>query len=236
MSLSEIGARLRRHVLAVLAVLIVSAGVAYSFKHTTPTYQETSTMVFLPPISGAKPNPYASAGGAITEAAGVMTVWIMSPQGQEQVRRGGGTAEIDVELVNSYNLEYPDFSNPYVTVTTTSQDFTAVHRTFTVVSQLIANQFRLRQMQYGVAANSLIGIVTAGDTGPLLSQGSSKRSLAGLVILTLLAVFAVTSFLDRHPVRLRRFPGVRMLGSGRSDAPFPGRRRPERTGPPAPDY
>jgi hypothetical protein len=203
-SLPEIAGLLWRHLLAVLAVLIVAAGVAYTFKHTPPTYAETATLVFVPPHSGAHPNPLEASSGSILESAGTIAVQVMSPQGQQRVRAAGGTAQIDVELVNSYNLEYPDYSNPYLTVTTTSADFPAVHRTFTAVNKVLNDEFMAEEVQNDVTPNNQIQIVMAGDTGPLTQTGSSKRTLGGLIILTIVAIFAVAAFFDRHPVRLMR--------------------------------
>jgi hypothetical protein len=60
----------------------------------------------------------------------------------------------------------------------------------------------------------------AGDSGPLAQQGSSKRALIGLFILTIVAMFAAASFLDRHPVRLP-LPGRSKRGTRRADG-YPG--------------
>jgi hypothetical protein len=226
-SLGEIVARLWRHAFAVLAILIVAMGLAYSFKHTPPTYDESATLVFLPPASGAHPNPLSAVGGALTEAAGVVAIQAMSAQGQAAVRQAGGTAQIDVELLNSYNLEYPNYSNPYLSVSTTSQDFPAVHRTFTVLTRLLTNQFIAQQVRDNVSPVNRIAVMEVGDTGPLLSQGSSKRALGALVILTIVAVFAVTSFLDRHPVRLGRLVGMRTPGWPPSQIRVPRVRAPD---------
>jgi hypothetical protein len=232
-SLPEIAGLLRRHFIAVLAVLIIAAGVAYGFKHAAPTYTENGTLVFVPPISGAKPNPFEAVGGALTETAGTVAAQTMSPQGQQQIARAGGTAQIDVELLNSYNLQYPNFSNPYLTVSTTSKDFPAVHQTFTVVTKLLTDQFTAAQVRDGVAPNNRVVILLAGDTGPLLEQGSSKRALAGLIILTLIAIFAVASFFDRHPIRL--LPSARRRAA--EPRPSPVRAPRVRAGnPAAPDY
>jgi hypothetical protein len=238
MSLPAIAGLLRRHFLAVLAVLLLAAGVAYAFKHTAPTYTEDATMVFVPPISGAKPNPFEAVGGSLTEAAGTVAVNTMSPQGQRQVLQAGGIAQIDVELLNSYNLQYPNFTEPYLTVATTSQNFPAVHQTFTVVTKLLTQDFVTQQERDGVTPGNRIQLVLAGDTGPLLEQGSSKRALGGLIILTLVAIFGVASFLDRHPIRLfrssgRRRPQARPAQTRPEQARVPRIRQP---GPAAQDY
>lgn len=202
MSLFGAIALLRRHFVAVLVILAVAAGVEYSFKHSAPTYAEVGTLVFIPPVSGAHPNAYAAVGGSLLEAAGTLAVSAMSPQEQQQVLRDGGNAAYDVELLNSYNLEYPDYSNAYLEVSTASADPVAVHRTYALVTRLITHQFEAQQAADGATPNNRIDIVMAGDTGPLAQQGSSKRAMFGLFILTIVAVFAAASFLDRHPVRL----------------------------------
>ncbi len=214
MSLSGALALLRRHFVAVLVILVIAAGVEYTFKHSAPAYAEVGTLVFIPPTSGAHPNAYSAVGGSILEAAGTLAVSAMSPREQQEVLRSGGNAAYDVELLNSYNLEYPDYSNAYLTVSTASADPVAVHRTYALVTHLLTSQFRAQQAAFGATPNNRVEIVMAGDTGPLVQQGSSKRALIGLFILTIVAVFAVASFLDRHPVRLRwtgrRTGGARM--------------------------
>ena len=214
MSLPQIAGLLRRHLLAILVVLAIAAAVEYEFKHSAASYAETATMVFVPPESGVHPNPFAAVGGSLTVVAGVLAVNSMSPQEQQLVARAHGTGTYDVELVNDYNLQYPNFSSPYLTVTTISSDPAAAHTTYTVLSQLLTNQFMTQQAQDGVLPNSRIQIVVAGDTGPLIQQGSPKRVLIGLFILTIVAVFGVAAFFDRHPVRLsrlRRKTGTRRL-------------------------
>jgi hypothetical protein len=217
-SLSGALALLRRHFVAVLVILVIAVGVEYSFKHSAPTYAEVGTMVFIPPVSGAHPNAYSAVGGSILEAAGTLAVSAMSPQEQQQVLHGGGNAAYDVELLNSYNLEYPNFSNAYLTVSTASTDPVAVHRTYALVTRLVTSQFLAQQVGDGVAPNNRIEIVMAGDSGPLVQQGSSKRALIGLFILTIVAVFAAASFLDRHPVGLPWTPAGRRTGAARMPA------------------
>jgi hypothetical protein len=232
-TLPEIAGLLWRHVLAVLAVLALAAGVAYGFKHSAPPYAETSTMVFIPPVSGVHPNAFSAVGGSLTAAAGTVAATTMGTQNQQQVLREGGTAAIDVEAVNGYNLQYPDYSFPYLTVTTTSVDFSAVHRTFTLVTNLMTNEFTAQQVQDDVTPNNRIQIVLAGDTGPLLEQGSPKRALGGLVILTIVAIFGVASFLDRHPIRLIRSFRKRMPEERSSRTRLPHIRQADSA---APDY
>jgi hypothetical protein len=235
-SLPEIAARLRRHVLAILAVLVLAAGAAYGFKHTAPTYAETATMVFIPPASTLHPNPYEAVGSTLTKAAGAIAAQVMSPQGQQHVQQAGGTAQIDVGLLNGYDLEYPFYSEPYLTITTTSTSPDAVQRTFTLVTRQITQEFTAEQVQANVTPNNRIETVLAGDTGALAQPGSSKRVLGALAILTLVAIFAVASFLDRHPVRLRRRSRMRAPARGPARRRLPGVRRTDPAGSAVQDY
>jgi hypothetical protein len=216
MSLPEIAGLLRRHLIAVLVVLAIAACVDYEFKHTTASYAETSTMVFVPPVSGVHPNPLEAVGGALTESAGVLAAQAMSPAEQQEVQRMGGAASYDVELVNSYNLQYPNFSSPYLTITTTAADPATAHRTYTILTRLLTNQFTAQQAETGAQSNNRAQIIVSGDTGPLIQQGSPKRALFGLILLTLVAVFSVATFFDRHPVRLSRL----WAGSGGRSVPL----------------
>jgi hypothetical protein len=207
-------------------ILVVAAGVEYSFKHTAPVYAETGTLVFIPPTSGAHPNAYAAVGGSLLEAAGYLAAKAMSPQEQQLVQAQGGTTQYDVELLNSYNLQYPNFSNAYLVVTTTSPDPVAAHRTYGAVTRLLYKQFREQQAASDVTLNNRVLMVMAGDTGPLAQQGSSKRALIGLAILTIIAVFAAAAFLDKHPIRLRRIGSQSGAGRPAGKVP-PGRAVPE---------
>jgi hypothetical protein len=206
-SLQEIAALVRRHVLVVGVILAIAAGVAYTFKHTPVQYQESGTIVLKPPLSAADPNPYSSFGGSLTEAAGTIALLMMSPQSQAQVVAAGGTATYDVALVNTGNLSSPIFGFPDVTVTATSEYPAAAHLTFVVVTRLFAQELAARQARAGATLASHIQPQLVGDTGVAATPGSSKRVFGGLLVLTAVAALSAASFLDRHPVRLRP-PGL----------------------------
>lgn len=216
MTVSEIVGRLWRHPIAVLVIIFCAVGVLHSIKNAPPTYGETGTMVFLPPYSGVHPNPYTAVGGSLTPTAGVVAARVMSPQGQQQVVQAGGTAAYDIGLVNGYNLQYPDYSSPYLDITTTDTNPDQVYKTFNIVTRMLSGEMTAAQIDNGVPPRDRIFTQVAGPSGPLLEQGSPKRSLAGILILTIVAIFAATSFLDRHPVRLGRLLG---LGTARARMP-----------------
>ena len=195
---------IRRHLIAVLVVLLATVAVTYHLKRTEEPYMDSATVVFTSPASKAFPNPYASFGGSLVEAAGVVAISMMSPQGQNRVRAAGGPADYQVSLVNSYNLEYPDFSLPDLAVSTSSVDPAEASRTMAVVTQMIAKNIEQRQTAYRVPLQNRIGVRVLGESGPLPTKGSMKRAYGGLLVLAIVAALGIASFLDKHPVRLRR--------------------------------
>jgi hypothetical protein len=199
-SLFEMTALFRRHMVAVSAVLILAAGLAYYFKHANPGYADGATVAFTTPVRQGGPFSGSQSLLVIDELA---TNLVMSAQGQRQVRSAGGTASYDVALVNLYNEEYPNYSVPYVTVTTTSPDPVAAQYTFNVVMKVLQDDLVSLQTRKGAPPNAWIGLrAIAPATGPLPLRGSSKRTLAALAILALIASFVVAKFFDRYPIRL----------------------------------
>ena len=211
MTLREIAALMRRHLLAVAVVLMISAGVGYRIMNTAPMYSESATVVFM-----AKNSPVGSRSNAsfITPliATEVMTVQtLMSPPEESQVRAAGGTASFQVVPLNQYSQQYPDYEEPAATLTTTSRRPADVHRTFTAVLRLLGQ--RLAAMQTGVPSRSRIQASLIGDTGSVIQPDSSTRVFAGLVLLTVVAVFSTANFLDR--LGQRRADGQEVAGRHR---------------------
>ena len=196
----EMASLLRRHVAAVAVVLVLAAGVGYGLHHRNPGYADTATVDFTGPKNFG-PFTVSQALLVIDE---LTANTVMSAKGQQQVRDAGGTASFDAALVNLHNEDYPDYSVPYVNLTTTSPSPVAAQDTLSVVLRVLAEDLSALQAQQGVKPDNKIGLrVIAAPTGPLVQSGSSKRTLAGLGALTIIVVFMVAGFLDRHPIRLR---------------------------------
>ncbi len=212
MSLDELVALLRRHMIAAMVVVVLAVGAAYTFKRTPLTYGESATMILTVPKSLANPNPYATFDEPLITTSGVVALSMMGAQSLQKVRAAGAVGTYNVALVNLYNEQYPNYGEPSVTVTATAHDPAAAHNTFAIVIRLFQDNLAARQAQQGVPPHDRIGAHEAGDTGPMLASGSRKRVFAGLTVLTIVAVFSVCIFLDRHPVLLRdlmRFPAAR---------------------------
>ncbi len=77
---------LRRHLAAVLVVVICAATIAVIFKRTPVTYQESGTVVLDDPVSAEFPNTYASSSGSLVKAAGLIAASVMSPQDGQKIR------------------------------------------------------------------------------------------------------------------------------------------------------
>lgn len=187
---------------AVLGVLVIALGIGYAIKTAPTTYTEGGTVVFNPPVSRAFPNPYAATSGSLITTGEVITLFMMGTEGQQQVQAAGGTTPYNVALVNSYNQEYPNYSSPEATVYATGTNLAGVQRTLSAVMQVLTRQLAARQAVAGAPPVDRITAKLIGNPGPLAQPGSHKRVFGGLLLLTLIAVFSVCVFLDRHPVRL----------------------------------
>lgn len=198
MSLQEIAATARRHLAAVAITFILAIGLAYHIEHATPVYVDTATMAFTGPAG------VFNGGASLLVIDEMVAKSVMSQRGQARVTSSGGEAHYDVALVNLYNEDYPDYGDPYVTVTTTSRDPADVQHTFSVVTQLVQHDLAALQAQQNASPAYWIQLVTiAAPSGPVAQIGSRKRTLAGLFILTIIAAFMIATFLDHHPIRLR---------------------------------
>ena len=191
----ELGALARRHLVAVTVVVLLAVGVAYSFKHAPPTYQESATLV-LTAQGGA--NRYDD---SLITTAEIMVSWTTGPQGQQKLRQAGAASGFNVALVNLYDQEYPNLPYPFVTVSASAQNPAVAHRTFAIGMQLFVTELLAQQVKQGVLPRNRITAYSVGDGGPVILQGSRIRTFAGLFLLTIVAAYLMLTFLDRHPIR-----------------------------------
>jgi hypothetical protein len=211
----EIGALLRRHFIAVLGVLVLAVWVVHDFKGTPTVYGDGATVVLKPPISTRYPNPYESGGGSVITATGVIAAYVQGSAGQRLVSAAGGTLPYTVQLINSYNQDFPNYVAPEIDVEVTGTDVGSVIRTYAAVIQVLKAQVVARQKAARVPKIDRIQTLVIGDPGPLAQPGSPKRSLGGLMVLTLVGIFAVAIFFERHRIRLRELG--RSRGGARRD-------------------
>jgi hypothetical protein len=201
----DIVAMLRRHLIAVAVACLAVLGLGYHFAHMNPGYTDVGTIGFLAPhdpLTG-----FANSRG--TQAIKVATAeYMMGSAASQQVRAAGGTANYDVELVNSYNEEFPDYSQPYATVTTNSPDPTAALNTYNAVVSVLIKDLAQRQAQQGARPKVQITALPVNTTGPTIQSGSNKRVYAATAALMVIAAFMTASVLDRRK-RPRARPAVK---------------------------
>lgn len=196
MTLREIIALMRRHAVAVGMIILIASCLAFHFATTKPMYLDSATLAFT---AGS----FRADRGEVVMSQ-VMTSAMMSKDTQSQVWKDGGTAAYDVALVNLNNENYPDYGDPYVTVTTSSRDPVQTQHTFSVVMQVLTDELAMRQTQAGADSNFRITANMMTDSGgPIIQPGYRTRTFAGLAVLTVVAAFLASTFLDRYPVRLR---------------------------------
>jgi hypothetical protein len=190
---------LRRQLIAVLLVCLVVVGVGYHVIHENPGFTDVGTIGFVAPP--AIPGQGVNSRG--TQAIRVATVeYMMGPEAAQLIKARGATAAYDVELVNGYNEEFPDYSQPYVQVTTNSLDPNAAQDTYNIVVGVMQKNLLDRQADLGAKNTSIIRGIQVNTTGPTIQTGSRKRGYAAIVILMIIVAFLAASLLDRRGLRL----------------------------------
>jgi hypothetical protein len=223
MTLREIAALMRRHLLAVTVVLLIAAGGGFYIGNTPPMYSESATVVFTAKNSPSGASSNASFIAPLIATEVMMAQTFLTPPAQSEVRAAGGTASFQFVPLNLYSEQYPNYDEPDATLTTTSQRPADAERTFRVVLTLLGQRLAAMQAQVRVPLRSRIQESVVGDTGLTVQPASSMRVFAGLGLLTVIAVFMVLNFLDRRQGR----PGVlRPARRGRGGASPRGRPAP----------
>ena len=205
MSPHDLVALFRRHIVALAVLFVLTAGLAYHIQRAKPQYMSTATVSFIAPTI----KNIWGYGQSLLAMDEIMAYSMMSPRTQELVRAAGGTAAYNVALVNLNNEDYPNYSDPYMTVTTTSLDPAAAQDTFTVVMRRLQDDLAAQQARQGGPPKTWIKTyIIAAPGGPIAQSGYPKRTLAGLAVLAIIAAFMISTFLDRHPFRLRPLLGI----------------------------
>jgi hypothetical protein len=222
MNLREIAALMRRHLLAVTLVLTIAAGAGYDIRSTPPVYSQSATVVFTATDSPADSNLKTQFINPLIATEVMMTQIMTGSEAQSQVRAAGGTAQFGIVPENLYSLQYPNYSEPSATLTTTSPNTADVQRTFTVVLRILGQRLAAIQAQAGAPPSRRIRTFVLAQTRPVAQPGSPMRAFAGLAVLTLVALVMVPTFLDRRrsPVRRTARAGSRRRSaavSARSD-------------------
>jgi hypothetical protein len=186
----------RLRLIAAALVTLIALGVGYDIIGTRPVYSESATVVFSLPKSDTSAHAYGKFFTSFIASGEAMSQTLMSPQIQREIRMAGGTASVDLELVNLFNEERPDYGIPLATLTTASPSMSAAHRTFMIAARRLSSLLAARQAAAGAYPRDRLSAQLVADTGAAAEKGSLKRALAGLGILALAAVAGLWKLID----------------------------------------
>jgi hypothetical protein len=206
-------ALLRRHLAAVVAVLLLAEGALYQVRHTPPLYTAGATVVFgtADSLTSRRAGQQETLSLIATET--MMARLMTSQPARAAVRARGGSGQYQVDPVNLSNMQYPDYADPMAALTAAAPGPAAAQRTFAAVYAVLASRLAALQAQANVPARQRIGVHLIGDSRPVAQPGSPARVFGGLLLLTIMAVFLVVNFLDRRswrPAFPRPRPGSRL--------------------------
>jgi hypothetical protein len=182
---------------ATTLILIVAAGLGYDILRTAPAYAENATVLFALPTYETTANAYSWLAPALITTGDTIAQIVMNPQSADQIRAAGGAGQYDLELINSYNQDYPDFNFPDAAISASSPDAAETRWTFEVTARLMRQILAQRQELAGVPAGDRITARIIADSGVVAQSGARKRALAGLALLTLIAGCAAWRSISR---------------------------------------
>ncbi len=185
-------------VIAVILIGILAATAGGVIALTRPIYTESATVIFALPRQYSPAASYTWQAQSLISTGSVVSQVVMSPEIASRIRTAGGTASYKLALVNLYNQDYPDYSYPEATLTVTSQSAVSTRHTFLISKKILTDVLADRQGQAGAPVGDRIVANVTDDSGPKAEVGSLKRSLAGLVLLTLVCGSTAWSILSRH--------------------------------------
>ena len=187
---------LLRHRVAIAIVTLVAGMLSYQLIRENPGYIDSGSVTFTAPKGSVSMFQNTRSLQVVEE----VTAWyMMGSQGEHQVRAAGGTAPYNVAMLNLYNEEFPDYSQPYVTITVMSHYPEAAQQTFRAVLSVLRTATAMIQEQVGATPkNEVKATVAAEPSGPIAQGGSHKRSYAALAVLAIIAMHMVARVLDRR--------------------------------------
>lgn len=200
------GATLRfRRAMAVIVILIISAGAAYDIRRAPDLQSDGATVIFFVAHQLARSQPQAD---SINESL-VATEVMLSETTMEYVSTPAGKVQIVAFPCNRSNLQYPDYEEQCATLTATAANAAAVRRAFWEAYRVLRSRLLRLQISSTVPARNRIQTDLVGVSGPVAQAGSRARVLAGLAVLTLIGMLTVSRFLtlrrSRAATRRRRF-------------------------------
>jgi hypothetical protein len=172
---------------AIAAIGILAMGAGFGIQHTKPRYTQSASVLFVPPARYASAKAYSWLGPALIATGQLISQIVMGPQAQAEIRDSGGTASYNMTLVNLYNQDYPDYSYPEATLSTSSPEAATAGRTFALAARLVGRVLADRQAEAGVAPPDRIVARLIAVSGPIRSAGSRKRALGGVLLLAIVA-------------------------------------------------
>ena len=201
-SVSQLVALARRHILAVCLIALVTAGIAIDFKYTPPQYKETATLV-LEPQTFSSVEPVNADDNYLQDSSLIYTSLLLvmhlsSPQGETQFRQAGITGNFSIAVINSYNADSPSYTYPDLSVSVSGRSPGTAHQQFGIAMQVIHANIAEFQTGRQFSNRDRLVAYTLSDGGPISQRGSLARAYAALVFCFLVATFLTCRFLDRR--------------------------------------
>jgi hypothetical protein len=188
----------------VTGLLLIALCVAYDIKSSPPTYSDSATVVFSATGGLVSPSRHPAASSSLIVTEVMLTEGLLTQSGLARAHGGGAQGSISAVPCNQYSMQYPDYAEPCAALTATAPQAAVAQRTFWLAYRLLTTRLRELQMRSGVRPRSRIYTWLAGSTGPVPQRGSHARVYAGVALLALLSLLAVSGLFGGRASRFRR--------------------------------
>lgn len=214
MTTQYIASMLFRNGFAIAIVTLAAGMLSYHLIRDNPGYIDSAGVAFTAPNNSVA--MFQNMKGLLAVEDTVAT-YMVGPQAEQKIHAAGGTAPYDVALLNLYNEQYPNYSQPYVTITVMSHYPELARQTFDAVLGVLRQATAMLQEQVGATSKNEVKVtLVAEPTGPIAQGGSHRRSYAAMAVLTIIAIYNTAGILDRRRPRRPRKHGRNSRVAARS--------------------
>ena len=188
----------RPRIIAVVMIGLLAAAAGRAITQAGPIYTESATVIFALPRQYSPAASYTWQAQSLISTGSVISRVLMGPEVAKAIRASGGIASYNIALVNISNQDYPDYDYPEAMLTVSSLSAARTRTTFVIAKRTLTTVLANWQRQAGAPAADRILANVTDDSGSKAEVGSTKRSLAGLMLLALVCGGTAWSILSRR--------------------------------------
>lgn len=199
----------RRWVLTFLVIVLAAGGSVWTYSHTQPTLQSTSSVLILPPSTRSDPNPLLGLDNNLSQLAVVLAATLESDATRQLLAKQNATAGYSIQTVANTAQNVAQLS-ARLEFTTSSASAQIAELTATALVQQASDQLALLQTRMSVKSGDEVQVLPLSAASQAVPVGNGRSRAAGATAAGLLVIGAgLVILLDYALGRRRVFAGRR---------------------------